>query len=264
MITHDNLIKLIKLGVLSKVPEQPGEIEGALNGGNYLGRPGKDIFFAFSDMNQTEMKQVAEELAKVFPKEAPGGHVGFAACIRYIYGQFEKQGTLRSDEDFDRMKKEGVNWDIPRTFLTLLWTEFEKNENYYGLTILSEMAAHRFGDEWLLTGDLKKRLDMEESYLKSYEYAKKCNSYKQMFTPFYWAAQYFIKAGITKTALEYCFKTIQQAEKHCPDSRKSYVEKLTDCISYIKNNDRDNWDAYKREWRKPKNVCVKKAFSKYK
>ena len=58
-----------------------------------------------------QIEEVVGLVEEKFPKVAPGNHVNLGACIRFIYGQFEKQGILRSEKDFERMKKEKLDCD---------------------------------------------------------------------------------------------------------------------------------------------------------
>ena len=89
--------------------------------------------------------------------------------IRCIYGQFEKQGTLKSQKEFKKMEKKKPDWTLPRKFIRLLYKEFEKIENYYGLSVLCEMEGHRLGDEALICRSKNKLKKME----KTYTYAEK-------------------------------------------------------------------------------------------
>jgi len=238
-------------------------VRHAFNGGDYLGSPGKDIFFSLPHLDEQQMHQLARKHCNQYPEKPPGNHVGIAACIRYIYGQFEKQGVLRSKADHRRMIEQDVDWSLPRKFVEIMKNIFEEQKHYYGLTILAEMEAHRLGDEAILNKDKDKLLQMEQTYLFSAVCAHKCESFKQMFTPYYWAAKYFMLAKMKDKAWEYSRKTIKAAEKHCPDARKSYIEKLIDCGNFMKKHDKEEWRKFKNKVsRKAKNRAVKKMLSK--
>lgn len=258
-LDFEKLAQLCSEKILSKVPKEPGKIKGAFNGGDYLGRPGKDVYFALSYLTKEQMEKIADILSNQFPYVAPNNHVGYAACIRYIYGQFEKQGILRSDEDLRRMEREGVDWNLPRKFMLLLKKKFEEKNNNYALCIYYEMEAHRLGDEGFLHKDENKIKEMEETYLKSVEYAYKCNSLKQKFTPYFWAFKYFAKLEDHKRALKYVIKTLEQMEKFCPSPKQGYLVKAEDCAKYLKNFHREKWkeiyDHYKRH---STNDCIKR------
>ena len=180
-----------------------------------------------------------------------------------IYGQFDKNGILRSEKDFERMKIGKIDWELPRKFLKLLYKEFEKNNNYYGLSMLCEMEGHRLGDEAVLNKDEGKLKEMEKIYKKSVLFAYECNSYKQMFTPYYWASMYFVKFGDVDNAVKYSKLTVKQAEKYCPDSRGSYIEKIERCLQNIKKGNKKEWKKFYEKYKKRiKNKCVKKAFKR--
>lgn len=259
------LLELVRNGVYQKVPKSSGSYKNAYNGGVYLGAPGKDLYWFLLDADDNDMELFAQELCKQFPRKPPGNHVAYAACIRYIYGQFEKQGTLRSDSDFKRMKKEGIDWEKPRIFIDKMFRIFKENNHYYGLTILCEMEAHRLGDEAILNNDGSKLDEMESMYCNSWNNAKKCKSYKHLFSPYYWSARYFAKYGDKKRALKYSILTLRNAEKYCPGSKKSYVDKVLFCVKYIKKNDKENWEKIYNKYKKSaRNKCVIKTFSKIK
>ncbi len=256
-LSFNELVKLCSCKILSKVPKQPGNIKGAFNGGDYLGRPGKDVFFALPFLSDEQMTIIADVLSNQFPHISPNNHVGYAACIRYIYGQFEKQGVLRSEEDFKRMRKEGIEWDLPRKFMSFLKKNFEEKQNYYALCIYYEMEAHRLGDEGVLQKDKIKIEEMEKTYLRSVEYAYKCNSLKQKFTPYFWAFKYFEKLENHEKALFYVVKTLEQMEKFCPSPKQGYLVKAEDCARYLKKFHNDKWkELYKFYKNHSKNDCI--------
>ncbi len=276
-ITYKELLEIISWGLLSmpikgtSIYDKKGKIKeykdmnisNAEYKGVYTGSPGRDIYLMLPYLNKDQMKEVSYKLSEKFLTDPPNNHVNIAACIRFIYGQFEKNGILRSKEDFKRMKKEKPNWSLSRKFLKLLYKEFEKNNNFYGLTILCEMEGHRLGDEAVINKDKDKLKEMEEIYEKSVQFAYKCKSYKHMFTPYYWCAMYFSKFKNVKKALYYYKLTIEQADKYCPDSRESYVHKLCRAVSYIKSKDEKNWNSfYKKYKNNSKNACVIKLFKR--
>jgi len=271
-IEFKELLEIISWGLLAKQVKgtqlrglgKYEKVENAFYGGVYIGSPGKDIYKMLSYLSEDQMKKTVVELCKVFPKNPPGNHVNVAACIRFIYGQFEKNGTLKSENEFKKMKENKPEWLLSRKFLRLLHEEFIKNNNFYGLSILCEMEGHRLGDESLINKDINKLKEMEEMYIKSVVFADKCKSYKQLFTPYYWAAMYFIKYGDNKNAIKYSRLTIIQAEKYCPDARRSYVEKILNCFECI-SKDKNEWkNFYKKYKNSIKNKCVKKAFKEIK
>ena len=274
-ITYDQLLEIISWGVFNKPMKgihcldvdhlKSKKIKEAMHGGVYTGSPGKDIYLMFPYLSEERINEVAGKLCKHFPKIPPDNHVNVAACIRFVYGQFAKQGILRSDEDFERMKKEELNWVLPRKFISILYGKLEQDKNYYGLSILCEMEGHRLGDEAVLRKDVEKLKLMEEIYDKSVKFAYKCKSYKQMFTPYYWASMYFMKFKDKKKSIKYSKLTIENAEKYCPDSRGSYINKLCHCLRYLKKNDIKEWKSFYKMYKKnAKNKCVKRAFKSIK
>jgi len=237
-------------------------IKGAEYDGIYVGSPGRDIYYMLPYLTDEQINELSVVINNKFPKTPPSNHVNVAAFVRFVYGQFEKQGVLRSDKDFERMKKEKIDLTLSRKFLSLLFNRFEVDCNFYGMSILSEMEAHRLGDEATLHNDVSKLDDMEKKYKKSVEYAFKCNSYKQLFTPYYWAFKYFLKFKDMHRASKYAFLTIKNADKYCPDARPGYVTKLSDCVVYIRKYDADKWKAFYNKYKNSKNKCVKKVLRK--
>ncbi|KKM82175.1 hypothetical protein LCGC14_1322250 [marine sediment metagenome] len=274
-ITYEKLLGVISLGLLKKIVVRNcladisgiSKIEGAKYNGVYVGSPGKDIFFMLPYLKPKQMREVAKKLADLLPQKAPSNNVNISTCIRFIYGQFEKQGVLRSEKDYKKMKKEKPNWDLPRKFLGLLCRELEAKKKYYGLTILSEIDAHRWGDEAIIDKDLVKLMIMEEKYLETVKYAHKCKSYKHMFSPYFWAAKYFIKFGEHEKAIEYCKLNIENANKYCDEyvaiGDKYYVSRFGLCFKYIKEAGVLRWSRFEREYKSNiKSKTVKMAYKK--
>lgn len=216
-------------------------IPGAMYGGIYIGSPGKDIFMMLPFLSDSQMDNVAKIFVEQFPFVPPVSHLNIAACIRFIYGQFERKGVLRSDADLVKMTEENPDWSLPRKFITMLKIKFIEGNNFYGLTILCEMEGHRLGDEAIINKDTNKFKDMEAMYTDSIKYAHKCKSIKQYFTPYYWAARYFDKAEKKEQALKYYKLTIKN---FCPDKRICYKTKLYDCLRYIETNEPVKYEKY--------------------
>jgi len=262
-LLFEDLIDLCSKKILAKVPKSSGNIKGAFNGGDYLGRPGKDIFFALPKLSENQFNRVVEQLSLQFPHDPPNNHVGYAGCIRYIYGQFEKQGILRSEEDLKRMSGEDIDWNLPRKFMYSLRDRFEEQKNYYGLCLFYEMEAHRLGDEAFLNNNAGKKTEMESYYLKSVENAYKCNSLKQMFTPQFWCFKYYARIGDHDRALKYVLKTLEQMEKHCPSSKQGYLVKAMECAGYMIKNHPKKWKETLSYYKKNgKNDCIRKMVRK--
>ncbi len=271
-ITYKQLLELTSYGIfamnfkgISVYDERLSKckkIEKAIYKGLYTGSPGRDIYFMLPYLTDDQMKELVREISKSFPNIPPGNHVNIAMFVRFIYGQFEKEGILRSKKDFKRMEKEKLDWKLSRKFLGFLYKELEKINNYYGLTMLCEMEGHRLGDEAIINKDKDKLKEMERMYNKSVKFACKCESYKQFFTPYYWSAKYFEKFGEEKKSIRYYKLTIEQAEKYCPDARDGYVYKLAEAAKYLKDKDKEGWkvicEMYKN---KSEKKCIKRLFN---
>ena len=63
--------------------------------------------------------------------------------------------------------------------------------------------------------DLLKLVEMEKKYIQTVKFAHKSKSYKHMFSPYFWAAKYFMEFGKKDKSLEYCKLTIKNANKYC-------------------------------------------------
>ncbi len=269
-LTYDKLLKITSYGIFAmnfkgtsvndRRLKKCKRIKDAMHEGIYTGSPGKDIYYMLPYLNENQMDEIARKLEKKFPKTPPGNHVNVGALVRFIYGQFEKKGILRSDEDFERMKKEKLDWELSSKFVDLLYDKLEKNMNYYGMAILCEMKAHRLGDKAVLEKDNNKLLKMEKLYEQAVINAGKCKSYKHLFTPYYWAFRYFEKIKCKDNAIKYAFLTFKQAELYCPDARPGYVTKLFDCARYIEKYDKEEWKDFVKKYKNSNNKCVRKIF----
>lgn len=261
-VTFDDLLSLIGKGIQNVVKEgNKPRMKNAFRQGLYLGCPGKDIYIALMkmDLSDEQIRSIAAALAKAFPATPPGGHVHTAACVRYIYGCFDKQGCLLSKKHQSMMSRDQDDWSISAHFMELVAKEFERIGNRYGLVIYYEMKAHRLGDKAVLANDPSYLTPMLECYLESQRQAKEIKCYKQMFTPFYWAAKYFQKFD-AKKAIEYHVKSLNHMEKFCPDARPGYRDKALDSMKYLrKRMNPVEWASYKRKIRKFRNKCLAKV-----
>ena len=275
-ITYKELLEVVSWGLFSLKIKGTSICDDRLAGykkkaisnaayeGIYIGSPGRDVYYMLPYLTKKQIEEVVDMVEKTFPKHPPGNHVNVGMFVRFIYGQFEKQGILRSEKDFERMKREKIEWSASRSFLKLLYNKLEENNNFYGMSILCEMEAHRLGDEAVLNRNIEKLNKMEEFYNKSVKLAYKCKSYKQMFTPYYWCYEYFKKYKDKKKALSYAYLTIENADKYCPDSRPGYITKLYSCLKYIKKKDEDRWQKFYGKYSKSKNKCVRNTFKRMK
>ena len=258
-ITYKELKKIVSWGIFNRKMKNNGcdtteleshKITKAVHGGIYIGSPGKDIYYMFPYLTKEQMKEIAKIINEKFPKKPPENYSNVAAFIRFIYGQFEKQGILRSEKDFERMKKEKPDWSISREFLWYLFEELRKDNNYYGLTMLHEMEGHRCGDEALIYENKKKLEQMEINYWLCIEFAKKCDSYKHLFSIDYWAGEYFKKFGDEKKALEHYKKAIINSKKYYykyfPNGEQYYKERLLKSLWLFKKEDNKFYNKYKK------------------
>lgn len=261
-ITYEKLLELISLGIIRKtmiknhIDNCDGlyPIKGAIYDGLYLGSPGEDIFLMLSFLDDKKMKEVAICFVKEFPTTLPLNHVNVAACIRCIYGQTDKQGVLTSEKSFEEMKEDKPDWNLSRKFLKIVYDLFKKNKNIYGLMILDEIEGHRLGDEALMYNNKDKLNKMEQSYLNCIKLAYECNSYKQMFSPYFWASNYFIKYGDKKKAIDYCKLAIKNANEYCDKyikKDKKWPERFLSCLEYLKNNfSLGEWTEFYKKYKK--------------
>ncbi len=229
-------------------------------GGLYLGAPGKDISFILPHISDNEKDEIAAMLARLYPKKPPSNHVKWAACIRYIYGCFEKQGCLRSVKDKKRMVGENTDWSLPIDFMSRVACCFEDNKNRYGLVIHYEMLAHRHGDRAIIDNDKSYLISMMQYYERSSKLASQIKCWKQMFTPFYWAAGYYKEIGEKRKSLDCYNKCIKRMEKYCPDAREGYREKVRTALKIIKKySTNDDWRKFRRWYKKCRNKCLLKV-----
>ena len=258
-ITYKQLLIIVSWGIFSmdmkgtsvcdKKLKKIKKIDNALYGGIYTGSPGRDIYFMLPYLNHKQMEDIAKIMSNKFLKKPPKRYVNTAACIRFIYGQFEKQGILRSKNDFDRMKKEKNDWSLSRKFIKILEKYLKKDNNYFGLSMIYEMDGHRLGDEAVIYKDKNKLKQMEYIYKKCILCASQCKSYKHMFSIYYWIFKYFDKFGDKEKSLKYGKLSIINANKYYykyfEKGELYYGERLRKTIKYIQENDsKKNWKLF--------------------
>ncbi len=251
-MNQDDLVQLIKKGIRQKGETIPS-FQHAFRGGNYLGCPGKDIYFAI--LNGFDIDVLSIHLSEIFPVVPPTDHVAVAACLRYIYGCFDKQGSLLSEKHEDIVFEN--DWKISMPFIRNLEKCFDKCDNNYGLLLSHEMMGHRYGDDAVVHEDKSAIDEMLNCYISSQSLAKSSGSLKHMFTPFYWAAMYLDKLD-DDLAKTYFLKTLKEMESHCPDSREGYKSKAMHSAKYIlSHSSGKEKDQFKRWLMKCSNVCLK-------
>ncbi len=257
-ISLQQIIELIGLGIRQK-GDLVGYVDAAFRGGNYLGCPGKDIYWKLRS-DENVQAELAEALFGVFPTKPPTDHVAIAACLRYVYGCFDKQGALLS-RDHENIASES-DWKKSLPFIRSLEDKFEKSGNIYGLLISHEMEGHRLGDEYIVSGDSSILSDMIDKYEKSQSLAKKAGSMKHTFTPFYWAACYLERHDTDKAKI-YHWKNLKMMEAHCPDTREGYQSKALHSWKYITSQSSIREIKASSRWlQKCSNKCIKKLKAK--
>ena len=267
-ITYKELLEIVSWGIfnmnykgtsigdkrLAKVKKEAAKnpILNAYCKGLYTGSPGRDIYFMLPYLTNMQMREIAILLNKNFPVSPQKSYTNVAVCIRFIYGQFEKQGVLKSDADLKEMRKNKVDWSLSRKVLKMLYEELEKNSNFYGLSILCEINGHRFGDESIINRDKVKLEEMENEYLNAINFARKCGGYKHLFSIYYWAYKYFRKFGETGKAFEYGRLAIIGAgkyyHKYFPNGEQYYSKRLKSCLEYVRENGTGQWNNFYKKY----------------
>jgi len=249
-------------GIVGVVKNKTPRFSFGFRGGSYLGSPGKDIYCVLADLSDEQKQIVAKKLADCYPKRPPGNHVKWAACIRYIYGCFEKQGCLRSKSDKKRMIDENSDWQTSMHFMDIVANCFKANGNKYGLVLHHEMLAHRFGDRAIIDKDNQNEMlqAMEENYVKSHEMGVAIKSWKHTFTPMYWAACYFYDVHQLNKSAKFHIKNLKYMEKYCPDAREGYREKAKKSLQQLRKClTPEDYKDIKRWMKKCKNKCLVKV-----
>ncbi len=256
-LQFEDLLKLIDLGINNR-KNQTGFgniLLSCYNGGNYRGAPGRDVYFCLPRLSTEQIKVSAYKLADRYDKAPIGNNLGYAACFRFVFGMWNRNGSLMSDNEwksavdrssFNKYKKTTVykmiskpkGWILSYKFMDHVIKRLKRNNNYYGLTVAYEMYAHRLGDEAVITGSKKKFVLMKKYYRKAYKNAMASNSWKHKFSPSYWAARYSMKFGNKKTAVLYCRKTLIRGCT-CTDGRDSVLSKFYECLLYLQKEDKN-------------------------
>lgn len=261
-ITYKEIITLLNCGIRGNVKNgSRSNIGFGFRGGMYLGAPGKDIYVSLPFLSWDEKKDIARILASKYPHKPPSNHVKWAACIRYIYGCFEKQGCLRSDSDKQRMQSENRDWAESSEFMDLVRQEFADNNNKYGMIIWNEMTAHRYGDRAVIEENPLLLNDMIQLYQQAHLYAVSIKSWKHTFTPFFWAGSYYHEMKMPEESVKWHTESLRMMNKYCPDAREGYREKAKISLKHIKEDmSNDEWKEWYKNFKKTlRNKCLKKV-----
>lgn len=264
-MTFKDILFLISKGIKDTVKKDNKPVLGnAFRKGLYIGCPGKDIYLSLMlmSLNDEQIYEISCALSRIFPVCPPSGkqhHVHIAACIRYIYGCFDKNGALLS-KDHELLIVSNIHeWGMCKKLMCSLIDEFKIINNKYGLVICYEMKGHRLGDKAIAFNDLRYLEEMSECYIQSQKIALSIKSYKHTFTPFYWAARYWERFD-KEIAMEYHIKCLDYINKFCPDTRQGYIDKAKNSILYLqKHMTKQDWQKYKIVLRKFRNKCLIKS-----
>lgn len=197
------------------------------------GTLGLAFYNAVQDMDADEMRESASSLADLYytVDQVDGfrkvRHEQQALAVRTIFGDLSRNGLILSETHPDRGKDinrnescVGCNWDKAFEFCEVLSKEFEQRGNQYGVMIVAEMVAHRYGDLSLVGYDFVDK--MEGLYILAADIASKIQCQKQMFSPWYWGAFYFMKLGNIEKSIEWFKKYIITANEYMRDGQPSY------------------------------------------
>jgi len=218
---------------------------------------GLSIYYAVQDMNINEMREVSCCLADLYLTPDNVGrfrkirHERYALVIRTIFGDLSRNGMILSDthpsRENDIKRNESWvnhNWEKPFEFCDILQQEFESRDNLYGVLLLCEMLAHRYGD--LSVVGVDHVVKMEQLYMKSYDLSKKIQCQKQMFSPWYWGAFYFMRLDHKEKSICWFKKYHNLANQYMTDTQPSYRSMFhNSLLSTKKLLPRKEWKEYK-------------------
>ena len=221
------------------------------------GSLGLAFHHAIQSMSFDEMKTSAQKLADLFYTVNQVNnfrkvrHEKHALVIRTIFGDLSRNGLILDETHPDRKNdikrnKSWINkdWQQAFAFCDVLASEFESRGNSYGVMLIAEMVAHRYGDLALVGFDTVD--DMEQLYRKAYKIATEIQCQKQMFSPWYWGAFYFMKLGQNDKSIEWFRKFTQMANKYMKDQQPSYREMVCHSLRAIKKMmPKQEWEKYK-------------------
>ena len=208
-------------------------------------------------ITEEQEDNLIEVFADIFPSSPPTNHENLSACLRYIYGCFDKQGCLLSKKHQKVIAR--LDWEKQDKFIDKLEKAFEARDNPFGLLVLYEMKAHRTGDKAIVSGDFSLMGDMVKYYELSVSYLGEIRgrfkNYSYRHTPYHWCACYLERCNKNKAVL-YHMKGLRMLEKYCADGRKGYREKVAHSVLYIKKNSKPRkWRALRKEISHYKKKC---------
>ena len=258
----DELCDMLKEGIPKELDGRK-EFDGAFRKGLYLGSPGKDIYFNLPKLGMSEIRMVANAMAMAFPVVPPSDHIAYAACVRYIYGCFDKQGCLLSEGHKNMMSEMDEDWSLSDLFMSIFVEECKAQDKMYGVVIYHEMAGHRIRDRLVIENNRDHIKPMLDHYNESQRIALQIDCLKHTFTPFYWGACYLEEFDPT-LAIHYHKKAVKNMERYCPDTREGYKSKASHSIMYIKKNaPKNQWKEFKKWLYRCKNPCIIKSRRKF-
>jgi len=255
-LSFEQLVDICSRGIVQK-KHSLSPVKTAIDNGTYFGCPGKEIYYAISWMDESQIKKLASIVCLSFPKESPGRSIHLSVFLRYIYGCFDKQGCLHGPKQAQKMKSEKRDWSKSDKFVDYMITCFKNRGNLYGEMMCYEMKAHRLGDMIIIHNDLKYLDSMINFYKMSAILAEKVNAKKNTFSAYYWAMRYLYELKRPKSEiLHYAKLFFDKVEKYCNTSTAK--GKVTSAFNIVHRicSKRD-WRVFRKHFATYKNPVIK-------
>lgn len=236
------LFAISKRGVVPK-KHSMAPVGGAIDGGLYMGCPGKEIFYSLESLSHDDSVSLAACIASMFQSE-PSKVVHLYCFLRYIYGCFSKQGCCLSNVELERMRSENRDWSKSDIFVGAMIEYFKSTGNIFGQILCYEMQAHRIGDLAVIRNDLSLVADMLYLYNRSAILADQIGCAKNACSANYWAFRYL--RLLNKSSGEwmpYVIKFCDNVEKY--DKRGTIKTKIGSVIEVAhKELDTKTWNDF--------------------
>jgi hypothetical protein len=189
-------------------------IEYAIDGGIYMGCPGKEIYYSLPFFNLEEKDQLIVLILNAFPM-GTGRSVHLSLFWRYLYGMFDKWGCLNDREDvLGKFKNSPVDWSLYFDFVERFLSAAE-GKNPYAYIIASEMYAHRLGDQYLINQKKVYFKQMIEMYDKTISLSTQLSVAKNSFSAPYWCCIYLFKMKKFDQSYYYGNLFLDNCNKYC-------------------------------------------------
>ena len=260
-VSYDNILHLLKRGIISKKEDIKHDLPFAIEHGRYMGCPGKEMYYSIPSLSPEQLNSLVPLIAKAFPQQPPHGSVQYSVFWRYFYGVFIKRGLLNSENT--EIDKLALEWPVYFDLVNKVLIYYKANYHaHFGQVVTTELLAHRLGDLMVLSHSnnnpdyAARKEDMISRYNEAHNTAIKVGAKKNAFSTLYWCSMYLFAAKDNELFLKYGIQFLQSANQFA--TSVTTKSKVVSTLNRLHNvADENQWKQIVKMYRNFNNKVMK-------